>query len=145
MSRRPRFQPEADAVYLTDNGRALCGAHLGSSARMTGCDISGQPIMRVTEPMVAEAKAVGWIVACEQCGKRAQPDVAPKVIDLMAALKASLHASAPVEVEFRCEPEPEPDPFPGTVACGWCGGEGKLTTGGGCAECEGTGVITVLA
>jgi hypothetical protein len=37
------------------------------------------------------------------------------------------------------------DPFPASVECGWCGGEGKLTTGGECAECEGTGKVAVLA
>jgi len=35
------------SLYLGDNGMCLCGAHLGSTARRTGRDISGQPIMRV--------------------------------------------------------------------------------------------------
>jgi hypothetical protein len=82
-----------------------------------------------------------------------------RVIDLMAALTASLRETelqrraistggaltpADIEandVEFRCEPDPEPDPFPASVKCGWCGGEGRLTTGGDCAECEGTGEV----
>lgn len=56
-------------VYLTDNGAAYCGAHLGYTAKMTGRDLSGQPIMAVTPEIAAEAEADGWTVACEQCGK----------------------------------------------------------------------------
>lgn len=67
------FQPDADAIYLTDNGRALCGAHLGASASCTGYDISGQPILRVTEQRARDARAEsGWHVACETCGKKAR-------------------------------------------------------------------------
>lgn len=62
----------ADALYLTDNGRALCGADLGSSAMHTGRDISGQKIERVTPDDVREARSLyGWDIACEQCGKQA--------------------------------------------------------------------------
>jgi hypothetical protein len=32
-----------DTIYMTDNGAALCGAHLGVSAKTTGRDLSGQP------------------------------------------------------------------------------------------------------
>jgi len=39
----------ADSIYLTDNGAAYCGEHLGSSARTTGRDISGQRIVVITE------------------------------------------------------------------------------------------------
>lgn len=58
-----------DAIYLTDNGAALCGAHLGASARMTGRDISGQPILEVTPDVLAEAEADGYTPKCERCGK----------------------------------------------------------------------------
>jgi hypothetical protein len=56
-------------IYLTDNGRALCGAHLGASARLTGRDISGQPI----EPVGPEearyfVEALGGPICCERCG-----------------------------------------------------------------------------
>lgn len=57
-------------IYLTDNGAALCGEHLGTSAKYTGRDISGQPIEPVTPAMVREATELGWEVKCEHCGKR---------------------------------------------------------------------------
>jgi hypothetical protein len=60
---------QAETIYLTDNGAAYCGDHLGTSAKYTGRDISGQPIEPITPPMVAEAKAMGWTPACEQCGR----------------------------------------------------------------------------
>lgn len=60
-----------DAIYLVDNGASYCGAHLGASARYTGRDISGQPIMRVTPEMAKAAQADGWTVTCERCGKAA--------------------------------------------------------------------------
>ena len=60
------------SIYLTDNGRALCGAHLGISARMTGRDISGQRIELVTPELAREAQhAYGWGVTCETCGRKA--------------------------------------------------------------------------
>lgn len=58
-------------LYLTDNGAALCGEHLGASARYTGCDISGQPIESVTPEVAREAQAMGWTIECECCGKKA--------------------------------------------------------------------------
>ena len=57
-------------IYLTDNGAALCGAHLGASARTTGRDISGQPIEPVTPEVAREAQGMGYEVQCERCGKR---------------------------------------------------------------------------
>jgi hypothetical protein len=66
-----RFSPRSEAVYLTDNGRAVCGDHLGSSAKHTGYDISGQEIMLVTPEMALESRADGWTIACEDCGKQA--------------------------------------------------------------------------
>jgi len=60
-----------DTLYLTDNGRALCGAHLGASARFTGRDISGQKIQAVRAEDARAAKAEGWAITCESCGKAA--------------------------------------------------------------------------
>lgn len=59
---------QSTAIYLTDNGRALCGDHLGSTARHTGRDLSGQRILRVTPTMVREyAKMDAGDLACESC------------------------------------------------------------------------------
>jgi hypothetical protein len=59
-----------DSIYLTDNGAAYCGEHLGTSARMTGRDISGQPIYRVTEEdAMATLLQEGRTIRCEMCGK----------------------------------------------------------------------------
>lgn len=55
-------------VFLVDNGAAYCGRHLGASARMTGRDLSGQPILAVTGDVLAEARAEGWVPHCETCG-----------------------------------------------------------------------------
>lgn len=60
-----------DMVYLTDNGAAYCGEHLGMTAKMTGRDLSGQAIMPVTPEVAAEAVEMGYEVTCEQCGKKA--------------------------------------------------------------------------
>jgi hypothetical protein len=61
----------SNSLYLTDNGCALCGDHLGATARATGHDISGQRIARVTHAMAQTAQAEGWQIACEACGKTA--------------------------------------------------------------------------
>ncbi len=60
-------------VYLTDNGAALCGAHLGASARMTGRDISGQAIEPVTPAVAREFQSLagGRVPECELCGRKA--------------------------------------------------------------------------
>ena len=66
------FKADSDALYFTDNGCVLCGADLGSSAKHTGRDISGQKIQRVS---LADVRA--WRkdapelpdLSCEQCGK----------------------------------------------------------------------------
>ena len=73
-TRSPRrvFTPDSDAVYLGDNGMALCGAHLGMTAKCTGRDLSGQKIMRV---VLAEVRAAGYAdytPKCERCGKVAR-------------------------------------------------------------------------
>lgn len=59
-------------VYLTDNGAAYCGAHLGASAKATGRDISGQPIVAVTADVARQANAeCGYVPTCEhpKCGR----------------------------------------------------------------------------
>jgi len=57
-----------DTLYLGDNGACYCGAHLGSSARHTGRDLSGQPVMAITPDEVREADAMGFAIQCETCG-----------------------------------------------------------------------------
>lgn len=61
-----------DVVFLTDNGRALCGAHLGATARLTGHDLSGQDILPVTGPVLTECMETGFTPRCESCGKEAR-------------------------------------------------------------------------
>jgi hypothetical protein len=52
-------------VFSTDNGRLLCHAHLGFSAKHTGYDISGQRISKVTQKLKASDPTFGW--ECEEC------------------------------------------------------------------------------
>lgn len=60
--------PATTAVlYFTDNGRVLCGQHLGSSARYTGRDLSGQLITRTTQEDAEDFRAMGLTFACETC------------------------------------------------------------------------------
>ena len=66
---KPAFHGDDHAVYFTDNGAMLCGAHLGSSARYTGRDLSGQPIKRVTVQDAVDLAAMGCEAKCEHCGK----------------------------------------------------------------------------
>jgi hypothetical protein len=63
------FRAQDEALYLTDNGACLCGAHLGASAKFTGRDISGQPIELVTPAHVREALSIGCPLSCESCGR----------------------------------------------------------------------------
>ncbi|MDD5304706.1 MAG: hypothetical protein PHS14_16550 [Elusimicrobia bacterium] len=66
------MKPTPNALYLTDNGAALCYEHLGASAKYTGCDLSGQPILKVTTAVKAENAECGYpAIKCEQCGKAA--------------------------------------------------------------------------
>ncbi len=60
-----------NTLYFTDNGRVVCGSHLGYTAKASGRDISGQKIAAVSPSDVREAKSDGWIIACEDCGKAA--------------------------------------------------------------------------
>jgi hypothetical protein len=56
------------ACFLTDNGRILCYQHLGTSAQLTGRDISGQPIEPITRAdATAYALAYGHEPTCETC------------------------------------------------------------------------------
>ena len=67
-----KFTPEAEAIYLTDNGAAYCGEHLGVTAQFTGRDISGQKIHRVTADDAAFWRIhnqAGNPPMCEQCQK----------------------------------------------------------------------------
>jgi hypothetical protein len=56
-----RWKIPTTGVYETDNGRVLCHAHLGLSAKHTGYDISGQQIRKVTPD---------W--ECEECHWRSR-------------------------------------------------------------------------
>ena len=69
-SDNPKPVTNPDHLYFTDNGRVLCGEHLGMSAMYTGYDISGQKIVRVT-PAEAEAakRDLDCALDCEDCGK----------------------------------------------------------------------------
>lgn len=60
----------AETIYLGDNGRAYCGDHLGCTAKHTGRDLSGQPIMAITPDMMDEPGVD--LIACEQpgCGRK---------------------------------------------------------------------------
>lgn len=60
------------ALYLGDNGRCYCGEHSGMSARYTGRDISGQPVMLIDAAMLKEFGYTPQDFACEEprCGRR---------------------------------------------------------------------------
>jgi hypothetical protein len=65
------FHADSDTIYLGDNGRALCGEHLGCSASMTGRDLSGQEIYPITPEDVRYCRESGLPeITCETCGKR---------------------------------------------------------------------------
>ncbi len=67
-----RWTLELDALYLCDNGAIYCGAHLGATARASGCDLSGQPIHRLSDDDVAELARLGTPAACECCAAMAR-------------------------------------------------------------------------
>ena len=55
-----------ETLYLCDNGACYCGAHLGTTAKMTGHDISGQKIEAVTPEMAAYAmRTMSVTIKCE--------------------------------------------------------------------------------
>ena len=63
-----------EAIYLTDNGRALCGEHLGVSAKTTGRDISGQRIHKVTpEDARYSREQFGDEIVCEMAHSHRNP------------------------------------------------------------------------
>ncbi len=62
-----RFHAEENVIYLGDNGAAYCGAHLGSTAKATGRDLSGQRLLAITPDIATDPDAEG--IRCEQCGK----------------------------------------------------------------------------
>jgi hypothetical protein len=65
------FKADASTIYFTDNDATYCGDHLGASAKATGRDISGQPILAVSKHAARVSLAMGYPVACEKCGKAA--------------------------------------------------------------------------
>jgi hypothetical protein len=69
------FKADPTALYFTDNGCILCGEHLGSSAKFTGRDISGQKIKKVTPDDARAAAKDGWTLKCEgNCERTANAD-----------------------------------------------------------------------
>jgi len=79
-----QFAPVLGALYYTDNGRVLCGRHLGVSAATTGRDISGQSVAEVTADDSAQARYDGWEVKCETCGAQyGAAAVPPRSVDLL--------------------------------------------------------------
>ena len=63
---------QPDGLYLGDNGRCLCSEHLGAMASITGHDLSGQPIMRLTVPKLKAVAVDLGVFACETCGRGVQ-------------------------------------------------------------------------
>ena len=61
----------SETLYLTDGGACYCGDHLGTTARYTGRDISGQPIHAVTPDDAHEAESLGVTLTCDEprCGR----------------------------------------------------------------------------
>jgi hypothetical protein len=60
-------------LYFGDNGRVFCRTHAGMSASLSGRDISGQRVERVT-PLARQLwrQEMGAEIDCESCaaGKR---------------------------------------------------------------------------
>lgn len=62
---------EPDAYYETDNGAIYHGRCCGASARFTGRDISGRPVVRVSDHEAAcFVRDLGLDDACEACNAR---------------------------------------------------------------------------
>lgn len=70
---RSSFTADPAALYFTDNGAVYCGEHLGNTGRVTGRDISGQRIQKVSRSDIAEANSMHFTIKCETCGKQPQP------------------------------------------------------------------------
>jgi hypothetical protein len=97
-----KFTPAPAAsptLYVTDNGRLLCAAHLGTMAAHTGRDLSGQPIAVLEAAEAEEMRAAGaGEPACERCGEAA-PAALQAELALQEALAAQLRMHWPVAVE----------------------------------------------
>jgi hypothetical protein len=63
---QPKAVLKPGTVYLADNGMAICLCCAGRSARLTGRDISGQPVSKVTADDLIEFGAES--MSCE-CGR----------------------------------------------------------------------------
>jgi len=55
-------------LYLCDNGALLCENHLGATERVTGRDLSGQKIHRLTDAERAYMVREAGRGECETCG-----------------------------------------------------------------------------
>ena len=65
-----RFTAHPTTIYFGDNGRALCGDHLGLQARQTGRDLSGQRVLAVyREDILSDPNMAPYVdnVRCEEC------------------------------------------------------------------------------
>ena len=58
---------DKSTLYLADNGRCLCGEHLGCTARYTGHDLSGETILPCDATVRLEAASMGYTLHCESC------------------------------------------------------------------------------
>ena len=67
-----RFTADPTTLYLGDNGRCYCGAHLGASGRTTGHDLSGLPLLALDAATVRGAGYDPTTIVCEQpgCGRK---------------------------------------------------------------------------
>ena len=69
MMSKPKSLLKPGAIYIGDNGRCYCVDCAGASASLTGRDISGQKIKRITKAhldYLLEGEEESW--ACD-CGK----------------------------------------------------------------------------
>lgn len=63
-------------LYLDGGGRLFCGAErcAGHTAHVTGCDLYGQPVLRLTDAGLQEYQRLrGKPAACETCGFSVAP------------------------------------------------------------------------
>lgn len=97
---RLRAKLDNDTIYLGDNGRALCGRHLGMSARFTGRDLSGQKIMAITPELAALPECAD--IACETC------DLHPNDAAIFAAQLAKADRMTWPEFQTIVVPAPNP-------------------------------------
>lgn len=68
--RAPKLEQQ---LFIGDNGRIFCAAHMGATARATGRDLSGQPVHPVNDDdRVCWLDMMGKPMACECCTKASQ-------------------------------------------------------------------------